>query len=150
MSYLYNIIEEELKKKDRNFSWLANQVGYSRQGLKASLTKNTLRVDTLTKIAQTLNISTDKFFTTGPVLLNMPEIPQNLKNSLRENRYKSEINDLNNRITELEEIISLQRDKINFLETIFELDQEKINSATIKTLIKRIAINKVKDKQSEK
>ncbi len=53
---LYNLVESYLSKIDRTFTWLARKVGYTRQGLKTSIINRTIRLDTLEKITDALNI----------------------------------------------------------------------------------------------
>lgn len=52
-------IEDKLESKDRNKSWLARQVGVSRQVLSAWLVKNKVPSNHLKKVAKALDCTTD-------------------------------------------------------------------------------------------
>jgi len=66
MSSLYDEIKSVLEANKRPFSWLAEQVGYSRQGLKTSLINGNIKYDTLIKIANLLEINVSRFFYMEP------------------------------------------------------------------------------------
>ncbi len=56
MSKLYETIKTDLDAKQRSFTWLAEKIGMSRQGLKASIFNNTIRMDMVKNISGVLNI----------------------------------------------------------------------------------------------
>lgn len=56
MSYLENTILDLLEKKGEPFNWLADKIGYSRQGLKNGLVNKTIKFESLEKIADVLNV----------------------------------------------------------------------------------------------
>ncbi len=116
MSALYSTIEKRLSQKERNLTWLSKQVGYSRQGLKASLVNETIRLDTLEKIAGALNIPIIQLIYPN-YQMEIAEaeaggIISSLDSMEETNNLKEENSNLRKRIEELEEIRDLYRDKV--------------------------------------
>jgi len=62
MSFLDKRIKSILDQKGLTFNWLADQIGYSRQGLKSGLVNKTIKFDALEKIADVLEIGLDTFY----------------------------------------------------------------------------------------
>lgn len=49
-------INSILKKKNRNYTWLSREIGYTRQGLKFGLANKTIKLEVLEKIAEVLEV----------------------------------------------------------------------------------------------
>jgi lambda repressor-like predicted transcriptional regulator len=59
---LKQIIDDLLKERNRSLSWLAQNTGKTFDGLKLSLTKESLKYSDVKKIAQVLDVSVCKLF----------------------------------------------------------------------------------------
>lgn len=62
MSDLYAVIKSILGEKNKTFNWLADQIGYSRQGLKSGLVNRTIKLESLEKVAEVLDVDVYEFF----------------------------------------------------------------------------------------
>jgi transcriptional regulator with XRE-family HTH domain len=62
-SLLYNKIKTLAKSKDLSIRKLCEKVGISQNGLDKTMTNNTLKVETLNKIAEVLEVEINFFFT---------------------------------------------------------------------------------------
>jgi len=58
MNYLELKIKEVLVQENKTMKWLADEIGYSRQGLTNGLSNKTIKYGTLEKIADVLNLRT--------------------------------------------------------------------------------------------
>ena len=57
MNNIHDIIISILEKKDRNLTWLSQKIGYSRQGLRAALKNDTVKLETFLKIEEALEMN---------------------------------------------------------------------------------------------
>jgi len=121
MKELYNDIKAELEVKKRSFSWLAEQVGYSRQGLKTSLVNKNIKYDTLMKIANLLEVNITRFFIHDNIeTLPIDEQLHSVRyQSKLEMKYVNELTDENTRLTrqvsELKKEIETYRKMVSIL-----------------------------------
>lgn len=56
MNYLDRTINVILDEKNLSYKWLAEQIGYSRQGLKSGLSNKTIKFNALERIAEVLDV----------------------------------------------------------------------------------------------
>ena len=103
MSYLEENIKEVLQQKKKTLSWLATQLGYSRQGLSNGLTNKTIKFDTLERITKVLEVPLSSILGKNIITYDDPEKEkiiqslstenERLKNKLDISKYKTESNE---------------------------------------------------------
>ncbi|PKP33271.1 MAG: hypothetical protein CVT99_02125 [Bacteroidetes bacterium HGW-Bacteroidetes-16] len=112
MNDLNNIIKKELENRERNFTWLADKIEYTRQGLKSALENGTIRVDTMIKIADALEISPLALFNQ---LSGINQLIEETENTSTNKKLEEENEFLKKRILELEDQLEDKKMALNIL-----------------------------------
>jgi transcriptional regulator with XRE-family HTH domain len=120
-------IAEKIKvlteKEGKSLLWLSKEIGMSKQGFYTMLNNNSLKVDTIEKIAAVLNIPVIDFFK------NEEKQKENIEVNDKDSKldYKKEISDLNELIKFLEDTIDKLDNIVTFHEMIILSTKAKID-----------------------
>ncbi len=121
MSYLEKNIKEVLQQKKKTLSWLATQLGYSRQGLSNGLSNKTIKFDTIERITNVLEIPLGSILGESIITYDDPEkekIIQSLKEKKEE--FKEKINLLQTKVETNEAKTELYRMKFEIKKNGFD------------------------------